>query len=521
MIDLNPHQLDTVLSILKAHVPDDTVLAFGSRVKWTATEFSDLDLVICGSKAHDFLTLGRLKEALDDSDLPIRVDVHDWNGIPDYFKPNIEGAFEVLVQGTSRFPPVSNDSGRSLGDVARIVMGQSPPGETVTAIGETPLLNGPTDFGSNHPVPTQYTFDGRRFAEKGDLLFCVRGSTTGRMNWADQRYAIGRGVAALRQMRDPALQPLLRAVVSLALPGLLAEATGSTFPNVSRDQLAKLSWPSLSPAVEQQVARILGTLDDRIELSRRMSETLEALAQALFKSWFVDFDPVRAKAEGRPSGLPPDLDTLFPAAFEESELGKIPSGWSVRPLRDLVEQLRDSDDPMSSPDTTFEHYSIPAFDQDQLPRQEHGKNVKSRKFKVPSRAVLVSRLNPEVERVWLVVVEGDEKAICSTEFLVLQSQPPVTDSFVYCLARSRSFREIMKSLVTGTSNSHQQARVDAVLSLGVISPSATILREFDCRTRAILDLSLNYRRASRNIAEQRDALLPRLISGELRMGAAE
>ena len=82
---------------------------------------------------------------------------------------------------------------------------------------------------------------------------------------------------------------------------------------------------------------VLGALDDKIELNRRMSETLDEMARALFQSWFVDFDPVRAKAEGRPSGLPPALDALFPDSFEPSELGDIPSGWRASPLGNLLD----------------------------------------------------------------------------------------------------------------------------------------------------------------------------------------
>ena len=94
----------------------------------------------------------------------------------------------------------------------------------------------------------------------------------------------------------------------------------------------------LPPLDEQRrIAGILGALDDKIELNRRMSQTLEAMAQALFKSWFVDFDPVHAKAAGRPTGLPPELDALFPDSFQESELGEIPSGWKLRSLGDVIE----------------------------------------------------------------------------------------------------------------------------------------------------------------------------------------
>ena len=97
---------------------------------------------------------------------------------------------------------------------------------------------------------------------------------------------------------------------------------------------------TLPPIDEQRaIAHILGTLDDKIELNRRMNETLEAMARALFKSWFVDFDPVRAKAEGRDPGLPQPLADLFPDRFEDSELGEIPEGWEVRSLDEVARFL--------------------------------------------------------------------------------------------------------------------------------------------------------------------------------------
>jgi len=216
----------------------------------------------------------------------------------------------------------------SLIDNADIVMGQSPPGETCNTIGfGLPLLNGPTEYGPHHPSPLQYTTDARKRSKAGDILFCVRGSTTGRMNWSDRDYAIGRGVAAIRHKKKTELQPFVRAVIEYGLPGLLNQATGSTFPNVSADQLAGLWWPPLGDDEQLAIAHILGTLDDKIELNRRMNETLEAVARALFKSWFVDFDPVRAKAEGRDPGLPKHLADLFPDSFEDSDMGEIPRRW--------------------------------------------------------------------------------------------------------------------------------------------------------------------------------------------------
>ena len=174
------------------------------------------------------------------------------------------------------------------------------------------LLNGPTEFGAHHPTPVQFTTDARKRAQPGDLLFCVRGSTTGRMNWADQEYAIGRGVAAIRHRDERALQPFVRGVIEDELPELLLQATGSTFPNVSAHQLAEIPYPNLARSEQRAIAHVLGTLDDKIELNRRMNETLEEMARTLFKSWFVDFLPVRAKMaakQNNPSLLLPEAES--------------------------------------------------------------------------------------------------------------------------------------------------------------------------------------------------------------------
>jgi len=118
---------------------------------------------------------------------------------------------------------------------------------------------------------------------------------------------------------------------------VLASATGTTVKHTSPSRILAYKT-SIPPLPEQRaIAHILGTLDDKIELNRRMNQTLEAIARALFKSWFVDFDPVRAKAEGRDSSLPKQIADLFPDSFEDSELGEIPKGWEVKRLGDLLE----------------------------------------------------------------------------------------------------------------------------------------------------------------------------------------
>ena len=287
----------------------------------------------------------------------------------------------------------------------------------------------------------------------------------------------------------------------------------------------RLFWarvPSVPPLAEQRaIAHVLGALDDKIELNRRMSETLEAMARALFKSWFVDFDPVRARAEGRDSDLPGLLADLFPGRLVESELGAIPDGWGVCEFGDVVRNLRDREDPLQSPDAEFWHYSIPAFDDGQRPKVELGESIKSQKSLVPAGVVLLSKLNPEIERVWLVDVQPRERSVCSTEFLVLCPRSPFGRSYVYCLARSSGFRRGLESLVTGTSKSHQRAPVAAILGLPVVRPDEALIARFEKVGGPLLARAIACRRESSTVAAIRDALLPKLVSGELRVAEAE
>ena len=184
-------------------------------------------------------------------------------------------------------------------------------------------------------------------------------------------------------------------------------AYGSAQANISPTLIQSVEIP-LPPLPEQRaIAHVLGTLDDKIELNRRMNETLEEMARAIFKSWFVDFDAVRAKVDGRwrhgesLPGLSTDLYDVFPDRLVPSELGEIPEGWEVGKFGDIVTRLRHNENPNNSPDTVFSHFSIPAYDEGQTPKRESGGSIKSAKTRVPQGTVLLSKLNPEIERVWL------------------------------------------------------------------------------------------------------------------------
>ena len=178
---------------------------------------------------------------------------------------------------------------------------------------------------------------------QGDLILS-NSATPGIPRFMGINACIHDGWLLLRDFRG-ATKEYLYYLLEADRPKLVAQGNGSVFTNLKTDIL-KNHRVHLPPLQEQKaIAHILGTLDDKIELNRKTNETLEAMAKALFKSWFVDFDPVRAKAEGRPTGLPAEISDLFPDSFEDSELGEIPSGWEVGGLEEFLVLQRGFDLP--------------------------------------------------------------------------------------------------------------------------------------------------------------------------------
>jgi type I restriction enzyme S subunit len=184
-------------------------------------------------------------------------------------------------------------------------------------------------------------------------------------------------------------------------------ASGSAQPYLNKTAFGKLEIALPPPCKQRAIAAILGALDDKIELNRRMNETLEAIAQAVFKSWFVDFDPVHAKAEGRrPYGMDAETAALFPDSFEDSELGEIPYAWHVGTLSSVSRNRREILDPSSIDETTpyigLEHMPRRSI---ALPDWGHSGDVGSAKSRFGAGQILFgSRLSmafaPQTYSLW-------------------------------------------------------------------------------------------------------------------------
>lgn len=180
-----------------------------------------------------------------------------------------------------------------LGDekVAEIVMGQSPPGKSYNRERKgTPLLNGPTEFGPEHPTPVQWTTQSKRQSKTGDILFCVRGSTTGRMNWADQAYSLGRGLAAIRPKRNRLDPSFVYAMIQVQVAEILHNAEGGVFPNFNKDQISSLHIPEPRANEQRRIVQEMRILQKQaMELSRLQSQTdgeLAAFTPALLAKVF-------------------------------------------------------------------------------------------------------------------------------------------------------------------------------------------------------------------------------------------
>jgi type I restriction enzyme S subunit len=296
------------------------------------------------------------------------------------------------------------------------------------------------------------------------------------------------------------------------------EGTGSTVSNLRIPFLKalKIKCPPLHE--QKRIAGILGALDDKIELNRKMNETLEQMAKALFKSWFIDFDPVHAKAAGRqPAGMDKATADLFPDSLVDSELGKIPSGWEAGTLSGLSEFSRESINPGESPSEIFDHYSLPSFDEGKAPKAEAGSEIKSNKLVVTKTCVLLSKLNPHIPRIWLPDLSASRRSICSTEFIVASAMAGCTREYLYALFISEDFSRTYGTLVTGTTGSHQRIRAESVLQMRLPVAPTKLISSFTDTIAPMLNRVASNTKESQTLAALRDTLLPQLLNTDLKV----
>lgn len=334
------------------------------------------------------------------------------------------------------------------------------------------------------------------------------------------RCCLGRRMALMRP--NPELLDsrfLLYAYLGPQFQSVLTSRTvyGSTVNRIPLIEFPDFLIRISSLATQKAIAHILGTLDDKIELNRRMNRTLEQIAKAIFKSWFIDFDPVRAKAEGRqPEGMDAEVAALFPSEFEDSELGEIPRGWKASKLGDIAIEKRDSVNPDEISASTayvgLEHMPKQSISLDTWGKAEA---VSSNKLLFSEGDFLFGKLRPYFHKVGVAPLDG----ICSTDIVVLNAARPHWYGYVLGIISSKAFVDYTSMASTGTkmprTNWKDMSRYD------VIVPDEAVSGFFnDLVKNFIKQLQTNIFE-SIALAANRDLLLPRLISGDLPIADAE
>ena len=271
---------------------------------------------------------------------------------------------------------------------------------------------------------------------------------------------------------------------------------------------------ALPPRPEQDaISEFLGALDDKIELNRRMNETLEAMARALFKDWFVDFGPTRAKAEGREPYLAPELWDLFPDALDDEDK---PVGWNKGILADVVEfpqrGVSSADVPEDTPYIGLKHMPRRSI---ALSEWESAGKVKSNKTPFHRGEVLFGKLRPYFHKVGIAPLDG----ICSTDIVVAVPRAQEWEAFALACLSSDEFVDYTDRTSTGTKMPRTNWKTMAQYK--VCLPSKRVVCAFQDVVGPLLDrLGANIHETS-TLGEARDLLLPRLMSGEIRLAETE
>jgi type I restriction enzyme S subunit len=327
-------------------------------------------------------------------------------------------------------------------------------------------------------------------------------------------YCLGQRLFALRA--NPSVLDAGYLYYSLQSPSmqhrLHARATGTTAQGIRQSELLKVEIDLLPLPEQRAIAHILGTLDDKIELNRCMNATLEAIAQALFTSWFVDFDPVRAKAEGRqPAGMDAETAALFPDGFEDSPLGEIPRGWEVGSIYDVAEVVYGA--PFASRFFNADGVGLPLIRIRDLANHEpevYTTETLPRQTRIRPGDIVVGMDGEFRVHHWRGPESLLNQRVCT--FRPLADVPPLFVSEVI-----RQPLEFFERSKTGTTVIHLGKK--DIDTFRIVVPSSCILSKFRLLTEPILDRIIANSQESRTLAATRDVLLPKLLSGEVRVGA--
>lgn len=426
---------------------------------------------------------------------------------------------------------------RNLGDCVEFINGDrgaNYPKQVDFVNGDIPFIsasdlsNGKLDSGSEFSKKiTLNSYDRLRSGKvkKGDILLCLRGSL-GKLGVVndDLIAAIASSLVIMRPREAISHEFLFQWMKSADFQSTLSSLdNGSVQGNLSVKSISGVCLPDFSEKQQHAIAHILGTLDDKIELNQKMNQTLEDIAKAIFKSWFVDFDPVRAKAEGRPTGLPAEISDLFPDAFEDSEIGDIPAAWRLETIGDLADCVGGATPSTKSsefwdngihawttPKDLSNSRSIHLMQTDRKITDLGLKKISS--GLLPTGTVLLSSRAP----VGYLALTTEPTAI-NQGYIALRPKGAVSNYYLlhWC---DTNLGEI-KSRASGTT--FAEISKASFRPIRALAPHDDVMSAFHRIVSPIYERMHISSKETLLLEELRDTLLPKLISGELRIPDAE
>ena len=519
-LDLPRRYRDQLEALLREHVPDAEVWAYGSRVTGKSHDGSDLDLVLRSPTLEPFgEDFFGLLEAMEKSNIPILVQAHDWARLPESFHREIEREYVVLQKGKRETDGALPCEWRmcTLGeltdnfDAIRIPVKQSErqpgPYPYYGASGVVDHVDG-------------FLFNGEHLlvAEDGENL---RTRTTPIAFIANGKFWVNNHAHIVRGNNHADTRFLQYALSDLDISGYL---TGSTMPKLTQGNMNNISLLAPPLPEQQAIAHILGTLDDKIELNRRMNQTLEEMARTIFQDWFVDFGPVHAKLEGREPYLPPELWDLFPDRLVDSELGEIPEGWGVKALSDCIEVERG----LSYKGSGLSSDGVPMHNLNSVYEgggyKDHGIKYYSGDFQARHVAqpgdVVVANTEQGHDRLLIGFAAvlpqrfGDNGLFSHHLYRVRsQSGSGLSADFVCHLLNTQAMHDAVSGYATGTTVN--MLPVDALRIPPTVIPPAQVLTTFSTISETARMRQEFLVTECQRLAAQRDVLLPKLMSGKV------
>ena len=567
-LKIAPRHRRILESLLREHLPGVEVWAYGSRVNGRGHDGSDLDLVLRAPDLQE-LPAGQLldfEDAIRASNIPFLIEARDWACLPEQFHQEIERDYVVMSDGatsgrerrdtgsgnaergstgsthgaepvTARFGaqrlrPSDDWIERTIDDLGEVVGGSTPSTKKLGNFdGDVPWLT-PRDLSGVHERCIRR--GARNLSPKGLAACSAKLLPTGTVLLSTRApvgyVAIAANPLATNQgFRNIIVRPdfdhhFLYYWLKANTHELERHATGSTFKELSGSALRRICVRLPENRREQRaISHILGTLDDKIELNRRMNAVLETIARGLFRSWFVDFDPVRAKMEGRDTGLPKEIADLFPDRLVDSELGEIPKGWKGSEIGKEVDVVgggtpstkepaywNDGEYHWATPKDLSKLLSPVLLETERKISDEGLRRISS--GLLPPGTVLLSSRAPigylAITEVPTAVNQGFIAMIC-------RRQLPGLYVFFWCQENLEHVKDI-----SGGSTFAEISK-KAFRPLPVVMPPKKTLEVYHEGFRSVYDRIVSNTRESALLVSLRDTLLVKLVSGKVRVRDAQ